>query len=322
VAGEFELIQRFFTRRVTHTVLSVGDDGALLGPRAGMQLAVSTDMLVSGVHFLPDADPAALGWKALAVNLSDLAAMAAEPRWSLLAIALPEAKESWIEPFAEGFFACADAFGVDLVGGDTTRGPLAIAPTVIGEVPVGSAITRSGAQPGDDVWVSGTPGLAALALAALRGETDLSETARARCLAALEQPQPRVALGLALRGLAHAMIDVSDGLIADLGHIAERSGVSIELADELLPIEILEAATGAPGLARRCLLAGGDDYELAFTSAVDRRECIAGVGARLGVALARIGQVRSGPPAELRVVDRHGQSLPLAGRGYQHFVEE
>jgi thiamine-monophosphate kinase len=243
VPSEFELIARHFQRPVRHTVLGVGDDGAIIRPSPGMDLVVSTDMLVAGTHFLAGTDPEALGWKALAVNLSDLAAMGAQPRWALVAAALPEADEAWLGAFARGLFSCADRFEVDIVGGDTTRGPLNLAPTVFGEVPQGQALTRAGAQAGDDLWVSGSPGLAALGLAQRQGKVGLPGTAMGPCLAALERPEPRLALGLALRGLASAAIDVSDGLLADIGHILERSALAADIGFGLLPHAALE--TGA-----------------------------------------------------------------------------
>src|SRR5690349_13537469 len=230
--GEFELIARYFDRPVRRSPLGIGDDCALLQPGPGLQLAVSTDLLVEGRHFLSTVDPRRLGHKALAVNLSDLAACGAQPLAFTLAIALPQVDEAWLAAFAQGLFALADAHQCELVGGDTTRGPLAIDITVFGEVPAGQALLRSGAQAGDDLWVSGTLGDARLALEAFRGTVslpqDVFEAARLR----LEQPQPRVALGLALRGLASAAIDVSDGLLGDLGHVLERSrvGATIELA--------------------------------------------------------------------------------------------
>ncbi len=227
--SEFALIDRYFKRPTRHTQLGGGDDGALIRPTPGMELVVSTDMLVAGTHFLPNADAEDLGWKALAVNVSDMAAMGAQPRWALLALALPAATESWIEKFARGFFACADEFGIDIIGGDTTKGPRNFCVTIFGEVPPGQALLRSGARPGDEVWVSGRPGRAALGLAHLQGRTVLAEPQLSDCLAALNRPQPRVALGLALRGLATAAIDVSDGLLADLGHILDASGVAAQL---------------------------------------------------------------------------------------------
>ncbi|GIK25950.1 MAG: thiamine-monophosphate kinase [Betaproteobacteria bacterium] len=317
--SEFELIARHFTRPVRHTVLGVGDDGAVLRPAPGMDLVVTTDMLVAGTHFLPDADAEALGWKALAVNLSDLAAMGAQPRWAVVAASLPAADEIWIAAFARGFFACAEAFEVDVIGGDTTRGPLNLAPTVFGEVPQGQALTRAGARSGDELWVSGTPGLAALGLAHRQGKVSLGEAALARCLAALDRPQPRVGLGLALRGLASAAIDVSDGLLADIGHILERSGLAADIEFPGLPRAALEAGADA-AIAQRCLLAGGDDYELAFSAPAGRRPDIEALSGRLGLPLTRIGRLRAGPAGELILRDDAGQPMPVGQRGFDHFA--
>jgi len=317
--SEFELIHRHFTRAPRHTDLAVGDDAALLTPRAGMQLVVSTDMLVAGNHFLPDADPDALGWKTLAVNISDLAAMGAEPRWALLALALPQADEAWLAAFARGLFACAEAFGVDLAGGDTTRGPLDLCVTALGEVPAGTAITRSGAHPGDDIWISGWPGRAALGLAHLRGDITLAADAAAVCLDALHRPQPRVAAGLALRGIASAMLDVSDGLLGDLRHILERSGVGAILVADALPLAALRAMGAAPELARRCLLAGGDDYELLFTAPAAHRDAVTAHSQRLALPFTRIGQV-SAEAGELLIEEADGGRTAPDRGGYDHFA--
>lgn len=235
MAGEFALIDRYFARPTPSAVLGPGDDCALIATSPGMQLAVTTDMLVAGTHFLPDTDPLNLGWKALAVNLSDLAAMGAKPRWATLAGALPAVDEPWIAKFAEGFFACAAAHGVDIVGGDTTRGPLNLCITALGEVAPGQALRRDGAKAGDLIYVSGRPGLASLGLAHLQGKLELPEPWRRLCQTALEKPRPRVALGLRLLGLASAAIDVSDGLLADLGHIAKRSGMAAAVKLVQLP---------------------------------------------------------------------------------------
>ena len=233
--SEFDIIRRYFTRPVKRALLGVGDDCALMAIQAGMVMAVSTDMLVEDRHFFSGADAALLGHKALAVNLSDLAAMGAAPRYATLALALPDADEGWLAQFAQGFFTLADAFGVELVGGDTTRGPRNISITVMGEVPPELALRRDGAKAGDDVWVSGCTGDAALGLAHLAGRVRLEDAALAYCLARLHAPSPRVALGLALRGLASGAIDVSDGLAADVGHIGERSGLAVELRYADLP---------------------------------------------------------------------------------------
>jgi thiamine-monophosphate kinase len=317
--SEFELIARHFTRPVRHTVLGVGDDGAIVRPAAGMDLVVSTDMLVGGTHFLQDTDPEALGWKALAVNLSDLAAMGAQPRWAVVAAALPAPDEAWIAAFARGFFAAADAFDVDVIGGDTTRGPLNLAPTVFGEVPQGQALTRAGARAGDELWVSGAPGRAALGLAHLQGRTRLDLAAQADCSAALLRPQPRVALGLALRGLAGACIDVSDGLLADIGHILERSGLAAEIEFARLPRAALDACADAE-LARSCLIAGGDDYELAFTAPPAQHEKIEALARKLQLPLTPIGKTLAGAAGQVRLLDAAGQPMPIVHRGYDHFA--
>jgi thiamine-monophosphate kinase len=311
VPSEFELIARHFTRGTTHTALGVGDDGALIAPTPGCELVISTDMLVEGTHFLPDTDPEDLGWKTLAVNVSDMAAMGARPRWATLAIALPNADEAWIAAFARGFFACAAEFGIDLIGGDTTRGPRNLCVTIFGEVAAGKALRRSGARAGDEIWVSGQPGRAALGLAHLQGRTVLDEARRADCIAALLRPQPRVALGLAVQGLATAAIDVSDGLLADLGHILEASGVSAQLKIAALP---------APTLERDAYLAGGDDYELVFTAPLAKHADIAALSQTLGLALACIGRIEAGPAGRMDVFDADGTPVNAPQRGYDHFM--
>lgn len=316
--SEFALIDRYFRRPTDHTRLGVGDDGALVQVSPGTELVISTDMLVAGTHFLPDTDPEALGWKVLAVNVSDMAAMGAEPRWALLAAALPAATESWIERFARGFFDCAAAFGVDVIGGDTTRGPRNFCVTIFGEVPAGKALLRSGARPGDEVWISGSPGLAALGLAHLQGRCPLSEAVRDECLTALHRPRPRVALGLALRGIASAAIDVSDGLLGDLGHILAASGIGAELDLEAMPAAAL-AASPDPDLGRHCLLAGGDDYELLFTAPAEHAGRLADISGQLGLALTRIGSIVGDHPGESIVRDREGRPVTLERAGYDHF---
>jgi thiamine-monophosphate kinase len=317
--SEFDIIRRYFTRPVKRALLGVGDDCALIAPQPGTVLAVSTDMLVEGRHFLSGADATQLGHKALAVNLSDLAAMGAAPRYATLALALPEADERWLAQFTQGFFALADAFGMELIGGDTTRGPRNISITVMGEVPVDLALRRDGAKAGDDIWLSGCSGDAALALAYLDGRTQLAGAELAHCLQRLHAPLPRVALGLALRGLATGAIDVSDGLAADIGHVGERSGVAVELRYAELPRSAALKACADERLAQECLLAGGDDYELAFTAAPGARASLAALAAELGLALTRIGRVRAGEPGQVSVYDASGKIMPIASKGYDHF---
>ena len=316
--SEFALIDRYFTRPTRRTVLGVGDDGAIVRVTPGSELVISTDMLVSGTHFLPDAEPEALGWKTLAVNVSDMAAMGAQPRWAVVAVALPEVDERWIAAFARGLFACADAFGIDIIGGDTTRGPLNLCPTIFGEVPQGQALLRSGARPEDEIWVSGEPGRAALALAHLQGRCSLGEPVLTDYHAALTRPQPRVALGIALRGLASAAIDVSDGLIADLGHILERSTVAATVHLDWLPSAVLSACSDA-ALAQDCLLGGGDDYELLFTAAPGRHAEIGALSAALGLALTCIGSIAAG--TGLSLIDADGRALATGRRGFDHFAQ-
>lgn len=287
----------------------MGDDCALLRPNAGLDLALTTDMLVEGRHFAAEAAPRSLGHKALAVNLSDLAAMGAAPRWALLAIGLPAVAEDWLAEFSAGLFALAERFGVELIGGDTTRSALrTISIVAIGEVPAGVALYRSGARAGDDVWVSGELGGAALALR----RPDIAEAARR-----LHEPEPRVELGERLRGLAHAAIDVSDGLVGDLGHILERSRLAAVLDYARIPRAAAFAALGDTELERDCVLSGGDDYELLFTAAADERPALDALSRELGLALTRIGTIEPGAP-RLEVRDERG--APLAYRGaYDHF---
>ncbi len=311
--SEFGLIRRHFTRAAPGALLGVGDDAALLQVSPGNVLAVSTDMLVSGTHFFPDADPFLLGCKTLAVNLSDMAAMGARPRWATLAISLPAQNDEWLDRFSAGFFALAQQHEVDLVGGDTTRGPLTLSVTILGEVASGQVLRRDAARAGDDIWVSGELGDAALALAHLQGKVNLSAEDYAVCAGRLHQPQPRVALGVALRGVAHAAIDVSDGLLADLGHILDASGMGAVLEIDALPVSALLRRLQQTRLA----LNGGDDYELCFTAPAERRDEVAWIAASMGLPLTRIGQVVVEQGCQLR--DAGGACLTFEERGYAHF---
>lgn len=323
--GEFDLIDRFFKRPVQRNALGIGDDCALLAPAAGMQLAVSSDMLVEGRHFLPTVDPLKLGHKALAVNLSDLAACGARPLAFTLALSMPTADAAWLEPFSRGLLALADEQGCELVGGDTTRGPLNICVTVFGEVPAGQALLRSGARAGDDLYASGTLGDARLALEVFRGTLsvpgEVFDAARAR----MEQPTPRVALGQALRGIATAAIDVSDGLLGDLGHVLRQSAVGAAV-DTSIAIDLLACrgqlarATAQFGIEAQLeyVLAGGDDYELVFTAPAAQREAVQAAAQRAATRVTRIGRIEAQPG--LRLLDAQGRLLDRRYGSFDHFA--
>ena len=326
--GEFDLIARHFTRPVPPggaAVLGVGDDCALLAPRPGMHLAVSSDMLVEGRHFFPDVDPEALGHKALAVNLSDLAACGARPLAFTLALALPQADDVWLAAFARGLLRLADAHGCALVGGDTTRGPLNICITVLGEVPAGQALLRSGARADEDIWVSGSLGDARAALCALQGQAALPPQLLQAARQRLERPTPRVALGQALRGIASSALDVSDGLLGDLGHILRASGVGacIDTSKtiELIAIGAQAESAGAhfdPEFLHQCTLAGGDDYELLFTAPAAARAAVQAAAQGCGTPVARIGRTEAQPG--LRLVDGQGRAMPGRFASFDHFA--
>ena len=326
--GEFDLIARYFThpaRPDGAVALGVGDDCALLAPKPGMQLAISSDMLVEGRHFFPDVDPEALGHKALAVNLSDLAACGARPLAFTLALSLPRADEPWLAGFARGLMALANAHGCELVGGDTTQGPLNICITVLGEVPTGQALLRSGARPGDDIYVSGTLGDARLALEALRGRTTLPADVLERARQRLERPTPRVALGQALRGVASSAIDISDGLVGDLGHILRASGVGacIDTSVAMDLIATCRYKTAAHGhfdaeKQLEFVLAGGDDYELAFTAPPAQRAAVQAAAQASATPVTRIGQIEAAPG--LRLVDGRGQPVTRRFASFDHFA--
>ncbi len=315
--GEFDLIARYFTRPVRRAVLGVGDDCALLAALpAGQQLAVSSDMLVEGRHFLSTVAPHRLGHKALAVNLSDLAACGAEPLAFTLALAMPRVDETFLEGFAGGLFALADEQGIELVGGDTTAGPLNICITVFGAVPIGQALLRSGARAGDQLWVSGTLGDARLALEAFRGSVSLPGAAFDAVRLRMECPTPRVALGRALRGVATGAIDLSDGLVGDLGHVLARSGVGATLDADALPRSAVLGSLPR-ALQHECTLAGGDDYELLFSAPPAHERAVIAAAAQAGVAVTKIGFVEATPG--LRIVDGRGAALEQRFPAFDHF---
>ena len=316
--SEFELIRKYFERAPRQTragdgsasgvALGIGDDAALLRPSAGMELAVSTDLLLEGRHFRAGADPRKLGHKVLAVNLSDMAAMGAAPRWATLAISLPAADEAWLDEFSKGFFALAERFGVELIGGDTARGPLSLCVTILGEVPTGLALFRAGAGPGDDIWVSGELGGAALGLA----KPEIAAAAKR-----LDEPEPRVELGERLRGIASAAIDVSDGFAQDLGHILDRSGVGAIVEYRLLPQSVDVKRIQDKELQARLVLSGGDDYELVFTAPQGVRAEVTALSSELKLTLSRVGSIQVGEP-RLLVLDSQGRPMAI-GHGFDHF---
>jgi len=318
VASEFDLIARYFTRAAPNGLLGVGDDCALFPVPPGEQVATSTDLLLEGRHFFPDVDPKALGHKALAVNLSDLAAMGARPIGCVLGLALPHLHEPWLAAFAEGFHALAAAHGCPLIGGDTTRSAhdLAISVTVFGAVPAGQALRRDGAQAGDDIWVSGELGAADVAYRLLDGQYPSDAALLAATRGALEWPEPQVALGLALRGIANAAIDLSDGLLQDLGHIltASRAGACLRFAD--LPMAPALSGLDAVPL-QRALLGGGDVYQLCFTAPASRREAVLAAAASAGSRVTRVGEIL--PQPGMAVIDAHGQPLADLPAGFDHF---
>jgi thiamine-monophosphate kinase len=317
--SEFDLIKQYFQRpQPGRAALGIGDDCALLAPTPGMQTAISSDMLVEGRHFFAGADARALGHKCLAVNLSDLAAMGARPVGFTLALALPQADPAWLSAFSAGLFALADAFDCELIGGDTTRGPLTICITIFGELLPGHALRRGAARPGDDIWISGTLGDARLALAACRDELVLAPDALAEAAPRLHAPTPRVELGVALAEtrLAHAAIDISDGLVGDLGHILHASGVGARLDVDALPAGPV-LAIREQALRRRFTAAGGDDYELCFTAPASERGAILALAASVATCVTRVGVIEAQPG--LRLVDAAGAPLALQLAGFDHF---
>jgi thiamine-monophosphate kinase len=317
--SEFSLISRYFTRTPSAgsgVDLGVGDDCALLAPAPGMQLAISSDMLVEGRHFFPGADARLLGHKSLAVNVSDLAAMGAQPIAFTLALALPSLDESWLADYSAGLLALADEHGCQLIGGDTTKGPLTLCITVFGHVPPGRALRRDQARTGDDIWVSGTLGEARLALAGYRKECSLSDQELTAAGLRMHAPTPRIALGLALRGIAHAAIDISDGLAGDLGHILERSGVGATVNVDAVPAgPILD--TQASAMRRNYVISGGDDYELCFTASPSVRDEVDAAARHAKCQVTRIGTVEAMPG--LRLTDHAGLPLSMQVQSFDHF---
>ena len=326
--GEFEIIARYFKRPPQRAQVGVGDDCAIWMPTPGQVLAISSDMLVEGRHFLSTVDPVALGHKALAVNLSDLAACGATPCAFTLGLSLPQIDDAWLSGFAQGLWALADAHGCELIGGDTTRGPLTIAITVWGELPPGQALLRSAAQVGDDIYISGVVGQARMALEVFRGQLRLPSDAFERARTRMERPTPRVALGQALRGVAHAAIDLSDGLLGDLGHILRASGVGADIdtrwlvqandGDTAWPAHCPDLAALPWAQTLACGLTGGDDYELLFTAAPEHRAAVLAAAQASATPVSRVGRVT---PSGLRVLDPQGQAIDVSRlTSFDHFA--
>jgi thiamine-monophosphate kinase len=315
--SEFEIISRYFNRGPVQrkdVLIGIGDDGAVLRVPPGMDLVVSIDTLVAGVHFSEDFSPEDIGYRALAVNLSDLAAMGAEPAWATLALTLPTADETWLEGFSQGFFELAQAYSVQLIGGNIACGPLNITIEVHGFVPRGTDLRRTGAQPGDAIYVTGTLGDAALALTAME---PLNEEDRRQCLARLRRPSPRVQQGCLLRGIATSAIDISDGLWADLGHICEASGVGAVIELSQLPSSPALRKIADEEARWQLALAGGDDYELCFTVSAEREEQLKALRSDFGCPLTCIGHVERA--RGLRCLLPDGSPFHPAGSGYRHF---
>lgn len=318
--GEFELIERYFKRPARHAAVGIGDDCAVWTPSPGYQLAFSADMLVEGRHFLSTVSPRSLGHKALAVNLSDLAACGATPRAFLLSLSLPRADENWLSGFSQGLFALADSNGCELIGGDTTRGPLNIAITVMGETPHGQSVLRSTAQTGDDIYVSGHLGDARLALEVFRGHLSVPQAVFDLARARLETPTPRMALGTSLRGVATAMADVSDGLLGDLGHLLKASGVGAQLnLPALSQLMLTRHAWDCPReWLLRCVLSGGDDYELVFTAPPASQHAVEAAALGSGTSITRIGRIT--PGSGLVLMDDNGDVVQHDFPSFDHFA--
>jgi len=317
--NEFDLIKTYFQKQPVHrpdVALGIGDDAALVIVPSDHELVVATDLLVSGVHFPQSTDPRSVGHKALAVNLSDMAAMGASPAWITLTLSLPAADPEWLQEFCAGLYALASQFNTALIGGDTTRGPLTVGVQILGTVPRGQARTRAGAEPGDRVYVTGCLGDAALGLALVEGRLDLPAEFREPVITRLNRPVPRIAAGVQLRGIASACIDISDGLLADLGHVLESSKVGARIEQMRIPVSpSYDCALSTIGWAPA--LSGGDDYELCFTVPPALEPGLRQVADRLGVSFQEIGEIQDEPG--LRLIDEHGAPVNLRAAGFDHF---
>ena len=315
MTSEFEIIERYFKKKMKQTALGVGDDAAMIHVRNNYQLAISSDMLIENIHFLKNTNPSHLGWKSLAVNLSDIAAMGATPKWATLSISLPKINHAWLKKFSKGFFKCADKFGIDLIGGDTTRGPLSISITIMGESKKNEALLRSGAKINDDIWVTGQLGLASMGLANLQGQLKLPPRIKMKCIRALEIPTPKTFLGSYLSRYANSCIDISDGLIQDLRHILKASKVGASLLLNDIPCEKFIHTSKQ----YQFVLNGGDDYELLFTAAKKNRPFIKKIAKKTNTPVTMIGNITK--KKALNILSEQGKSIKFNPKGFDHFAK-
>ena len=314
MTSEFEIIERYFKKKMRQTALGIGDDAAMINVQKNYQLAISSDMLVENTHFLKNTNPSHLGWKSLAVNLSDIAAMGATPKWATLSISLPKINHAWLKKFSEGCFKCADKFGIDLIGGDTTKGSLSISITIMGEIKKNTSLLRSGAKFNDDIWVTGQLGLAAMGLANLQGKLKLPPRIKIKCIRALETPSPKTSLGAYLPRYANSCIDISDGLMQDLRHILKASKVGATLLLNHIPCEKFIQASKQYQFA----LNGGDDYELLFTAAKKNRSHIKKIAKRTNTPVSVIGSITENQV--LQILNEQGKSIKFNPKGFDHFA--
>ena len=315
MTSEFEIIERYFKKKMKQTALGVGDDAAMIHVRNNYQLAISSDMLIENIHFLKNTNPSHLGWKSLAVNLSDIAAMGAIPKWATLSISLPKINHTWLKKFSKGFFKCADKFGIDLIGGDTTKGPLSISITIMGESKKDEALLRSGAKINDDIWVTGQLGLASMGLANLQGQLKLPPRIKMKCIRALEIPTPKTFLGSYLSRYANSCIDISDGLIQDLKHILKASKVGASLLLNDIPCEKFIHTSKQ----YQFVLNGGDDYELLFTAAKKNRPFIKKIAKKTNTPVTMIGNITK--KKALNILSEQGKSIKFNPKGFDHFAK-
>ena len=314
MTSEFEIIERYFKKKMKQTALGVGDDAAMIHVRNNYQLAISSDMLIENIHFLKNTNPSHLGWKSLAVNLSDIAAMGATPKWATLSISLPKINHAWLKKFSKGFFECADKFGIDLIGGDTTKGPLSISITIMGESKKDEALLRSGAKINDDIWVTGQLGLASMGLANLQGQLKLPPLIKMKCIRALEIPTPKTFLGSYLSRYANSCIDISDGLIQDLRHILKASKVGASLLLNDIPCEKFIHTSKQ----YQFVLNGGDDYELLFTAPKKNRTFIKKIAKKTNTPITMIGNITK--KKALNILSEQGKSIKFNPKGFDHFA--